>query len=136
MPQDSGGGTIQYRVDFKAVDLYLKTLKSSSCLSDQYLTNLRKVFEESDKEMLLQKQTEGPPAVLLGADVIFNTHEIKDCLSIIEQKKMKFYPPVQKNSFATSCVGLIEPFKFSLIKEAGIWKITQGRWLKRGEDCG
>ena len=82
-----GDSTTAYRVDFEETEKYLRELKKSGFVSDQYIASFRKYFKESDANLKKYSQFDGP-AEGFGFDLVLKAHDYNEILDHINKMKV------------------------------------------------
>ena len=74
VPGSPGDSTHAYAVDFTVAEAYLRDIKKSGFVSDQYIDNFREYFKANDDYMKKNPQFDGP-AYGFGIDLVYKGHD-------------------------------------------------------------
>ena len=118
-----GDSTIYYSFNYKGSEKLLELLKSSKCLSEKYINDLRDSFKKRAVELDKNKQWDGPPTGF-SADLVFNSNETED---IISELRKTTYQLVNsgENWINLKNVNTDYTFEFSLSKRNNKWLIDR-----------
>ncbi len=109
-----------YSVNFEESEKYLKKLKSSGFISDNYINKWRKYFKEHDEYFKKNPQNDGPPYGF-EYDFVLLTQEIEKTLESIDKIKLVNVKESDKNSVVK--IDITIRLCFSLSKSDGKWLI-------------
>ncbi len=109
-----------YSVNFEESEKYLKKLKSSGFISDNYINKWRKYFKEHDEYLKKNPQNDGPPYGF-DYDFVLLTQEIDK--TIESNVKLKLLDIKESNESSIVKIDIMMRLSFSLSKCNGKWLI-------------
>jgi hypothetical protein len=112
--------TKYYSVNFKGAEDYLSRLKGSGYISDKYIDEWRRYFQEREKNFKKNPQKDGPPDGF-EFDFVLWTQEVDETLEKIENPKL-----IEVKESSTSSivkVDIMMRLGFTLSKNNGKWLI-------------